>query len=256
MRGMTVATVPLLLLAGIVISTGPALAADDPGPSSLPGRVIGVVGSGDKLSLRIKTDEAPRTLDIGDVYQDGWRLTALTNTTATLTKDDRSEAVGLNLEGSLGPQKSADSASTVNTVGTGAITVAKLQLGLEAFTQLIAAQVGPWDGKTPKMGLSLAETQRYVDYQKRGAQYPDQSMAPPPNGFLSVGQVTSLGEDVDDYLALNQKLLDALNAERGYTPDIHRPPGQSGPPPPAQTLQLANQYALESTLATIPGNIN
>ncbi|MDB5441502.1 MAG: hypothetical protein JWM33_3929, partial [Caulobacteraceae bacterium] len=38
------------------------------------------------------------------------------------------------------------------------------------------------------MGLSLAETQRYVSYQARGTQYQDPNSLG-PNGFLSMSQV-------------------------------------------------------------------
>ncbi|MDB5438097.1 MAG: hypothetical protein JWM33_524, partial [Caulobacteraceae bacterium] len=80
----------------IILSTDAALAAGAPGPVALPAEVIGVVGSGDKLSLRIKAGDETRLLNIGDTYADGWALTGLSNTTATLTRNGQNQTVGLN----------------------------------------------------------------------------------------------------------------------------------------------------------------
>ncbi|MDB5438327.1 MAG: hypothetical protein JWM33_754 [Caulobacteraceae bacterium] len=79
-----------------------AASAPAQGPDALPGLVVGVVGSGDQLSLQIKADESGRrALRIGDAFQDGWSLSALTPSTATLTKAGESRVVGLNPTGAV-----------------------------------------------------------------------------------------------------------------------------------------------------------
>ncbi|MDB5438345.1 MAG: hypothetical protein JWM33_772, partial [Caulobacteraceae bacterium] len=109
------------------------------------------------------------------------------------------------------------------------------------------------DGKTPRLGLSLAETQRYVAYQRRGALTQDSTGK---NGFLGLSQIDALGADGADYLALNQSLLNALNAERGVTASTIV--GRAGSPPIIQTpaidgsvLSAMGQQQAEGSLSAI-----
>lgn len=247
-----------MLFAGLaaILLAAKAAAASDPGPASLPGEVIGVVGSGDQLSLRIKGGEAPRTLEIGEVYQDGWTLSALTATKATLTKDGQSQTVGLNPTGVIERAKPDDPPTTVKTIGGDKPlpTIDELKARQPAFDQLVLEQLGPWDGKTPRMGLTLAETQRYVAYQARGAQAPPGAEPPAPYGFLKAAQIRSLDTDADDYLALNQKLLDALNVERGYVPDLGGFPATSALVS-AQGVLAGREFGMENAISQVPGKV-
>ncbi|MDB5438496.1 MAG: hypothetical protein JWM33_923 [Caulobacteraceae bacterium] len=205
----------VLSLAGVATATlsGGAMAAVAPGPVALPAEVIGVVGSGDKLSLRIKAGDETRLLNIGDIYQDGWALTALTNTTATLTRNGQSQTVGLNPAGLVAQARADGPATTVRVVG--ATDLVELQARQVALRQLLKEQLGAWDGTTPRLGLTLEETQRYVAYRARGVQAEARQDQLGRSGFLTTNQVSSLGDDRMDYLVLNQKLLLALRDGSG-----------------------------------------
>jgi hypothetical protein len=73
-----------------------AYAAEPSAPQQLARAVTGVVRSGDQLSLSLKEARAaPRTLKVGDQYNDGWKLAAITPTSAVLTKDGASAQVDL-----------------------------------------------------------------------------------------------------------------------------------------------------------------
>lgn len=237
-------------------------------PDDLAKDVAGVVGSGDQLQLKLKAGEATRILEVGGEYAEGWRLMSLTPSEVILVKDGTIQKIGLNPTGAIAQAKGDEPPTTVKTVGgNGQVTVEQIAARQPAFNKLLAEQLGPWDGKTPRMGLTLAETQRYVEYQTRGAIYPDRfSQAPGPgpkgaNGFLSVTQVIEgLGSGADDYLALNQKMLDSLNAERGYTPYLGEPrtlnpPPENAVPIPEAQLRAGRQGALEALLTTVPGRI-
>ncbi|MDB5438139.1 MAG: hypothetical protein JWM33_566 [Caulobacteraceae bacterium] len=253
----------LLLLIGMIsVSAGVAQAAASPGPATLPGEVIGVVGSGDKLSLRIKAGKEARTLSVGDLYLDGWKLTALTDSTATLARNNEIQTVGLNPTGAVAKAKADGPASSVKTLA--GLDLAKrgaeARAQQPAFSQLIKDQLGPWDGKTARMGLSLAETQRYVDYQKRGALFQASASDPQgprgPNGFLDAAQVEALGADAGDFRALNQKVLDALQASRGITkgPTMMTtlsPTGEPRTPVSDPVMLQVTQFLIESNLSSV-----
>ncbi|MDB5440156.1 MAG: hypothetical protein JWM33_2583 [Caulobacteraceae bacterium] len=246
----------VLLLSGVAAAllAGGARAAINPGSASLPGEVIGVVGSGDKLSLKIKAGETSRLLNVGDTYQNGWKLKSLTDATATLEKDGLTQTIGLNPTGSVAAVAPDEDASTVNTLA--AIRAERLALAQPAFNQLVADQLGPWDGKTPRLGLSLDETKRYVSYQTLGALHQpaegETKGLPGVNGFLSMAQIDSLGAEADDYLAINQKLLVALDATRGVTAKISTvtPVGASTTAFSDRTGLQYSQHLMEANLSS------
>ncbi|MDB5439530.1 MAG: MecR antirepressor / ankyrin repeat family protein, partial [Caulobacteraceae bacterium] len=204
----------LLLTGGVYV----AYAAEPGAPERLAAQAAGVVGSGDQLSLKIREPQGERTVKVGETYADGWTLQALTPTKATLAKDGATREVGLNPTGALARAQTDEPPSSVKTLARIDLDkrAEEAKARQPAFDQLVKDQLGPWDGKTPRMGLSLAETQRYVDYQTRGAlfqvPFTDRQGPQGPNGFLSAGQVEALGADSLDYRILNQKLLDELQA--------------------------------------------
>lgn len=261
-------SVKVTFLGGLAVALmgGASTAAVEPGPASLPGEVVGVIGSGDKLSLKIKAGEETRVLNIGDVYQDGWALTSLTGATATLARDGQTRLIGLNPSGAVAAASSDVPAAVVDVLqeaGRAEVCAlgAKAKADFPAFQQLVSDQLGPWDGKTPRMGLSLEETRRFVAYQARGglrqAASGDGSLSQIPDGFLAVSQIEALGADTADYLALNQKLIDALNASRGVSGTIGtktyaQSPGQPGPPAePPETRLMMNQLTLEAGMKVV-----
>ncbi|MDB5439740.1 MAG: hypothetical protein JWM33_2167 [Caulobacteraceae bacterium] len=87
------------------------------GPERLATDLAGVVGSGDLLSLSLKTQGYERILKIGDVYEDGWTLRALTPTKATLTKDGTEREVGLNPTGQVAAAVSTAAPTIVDVTG-------------------------------------------------------------------------------------------------------------------------------------------
>lgn len=115
-RSRFLATMTMLLAAGVVQGATAASA-----PDLLPGEVRGVTGSGDSLSLQLKTaDGAERSLKPGDAYRDGWVLKALTPTAATLAREGQERQVGLNPTLAASP---ADEAATKVTVLSGPTTL-------------------------------------------------------------------------------------------------------------------------------------
>ncbi|MDB5441453.1 MAG: hypothetical protein JWM33_3880 [Caulobacteraceae bacterium] len=113
----------VLALAAALLAPMSAHAAGDntpvtTDPDALPGLVTGVVGSGDQMALRLTPvgDAAARDLKIGDEFRNGWRLTALTPSAATLTRDGASQTVGLNPTGALADAPAATGGSTVTVV--------------------------------------------------------------------------------------------------------------------------------------------
>ncbi|MDB5439064.1 MAG: hypothetical protein JWM33_1491 [Caulobacteraceae bacterium] len=136
----------------VAVLTGGALTAFAAAPSAperLPSEVQGVVGSGDKLSLRLKDSAGGRTIAVGEAYGDGWTLTGLTPTQATLAKDGATREVGLNPTGALASAAPAAPPSLVEVTLN-----AEEQAALAALTG--GAPVRPRDG------LTLSQTERYM----------------------------------------------------------------------------------------------
>ncbi|MDB5439499.1 MAG: hypothetical protein JWM33_1926 [Caulobacteraceae bacterium] len=111
------ATAPTRLAAATVAAAPAARPPTPTGPDALPAQVTGVIGSGNQLSLQLKPvgNADARTLKPGDTFEDGWVLTALTPSAATLSKGGASRTVGLNPTGTLaGP--AAPGGATVTVV--------------------------------------------------------------------------------------------------------------------------------------------
>ncbi|MDB5441351.1 MAG: hypothetical protein JWM33_3778, partial [Caulobacteraceae bacterium] len=184
---------------------------------------------------------------------------------ATFAKDGESQTIGLNPTGSVAQAKPDEPASSVKVDSLAYAKAAGLFSQANAaqpeFEQLVKQQLGPWDGKSPRLGLSLAETQRHADYLQRGALDPitGRTEAKGPNGFLSPDQVAALGADRADYLALNQKLLDALREVHGTDPPfiliIPPSPGSTDPALSAEQILIGTQAISERKLSD-PGVSN
>ncbi|MDB5438657.1 MAG: hypothetical protein JWM33_1084 [Caulobacteraceae bacterium] len=93
-----------------------AYAAEPGAPERLATQAAGVVGSGDQLSLKLKTPQGERTLKVGEAYADGWTLRALTPTKATLDKDGTTREIGLNPTGALASTAPPDAPVSVSVV--------------------------------------------------------------------------------------------------------------------------------------------
>ncbi|MDB5437980.1 MAG: hypothetical protein JWM33_407 [Caulobacteraceae bacterium] len=132
-----------------------AYAAEPSAPERLAAQAAGVVGSGDQLALQLKDNNQERTIRPGDVYADGWKLDALTPTSATLVKDGERREVGLNPTGALASKAPAAPPSQVTLAGEDA--------------RLLAAAIARnfWDGQKLQPGLTLQETQRYWTLYER-----------------------------------------------------------------------------------------
>lgn len=124
----------------------------------LPQELVGVIGSGDQLSLEVRSssDPAPRIINIGGEYKAGWKLTALTQSQATLIKNGEVRQVGLNLNGAVLSEPMPVAASEVEVLQSA---------GDLAVLQRMKDD-GIWDG-APKPGLNLQETQRLLIYSHR-----------------------------------------------------------------------------------------
>ncbi|MDB5441441.1 MAG: hypothetical protein JWM33_3868 [Caulobacteraceae bacterium] len=117
-----------LALAAALMAAGAAFGQG--APEQLAAQAAGVVGSGDQLSLRLRTPEGERVLKIGETYAEGWTLQALSPSKATLAKDGAVREVGLNPTGAVASGGAAAPASRVTVVGA------------EVAQQLTAAKVG------------------------------------------------------------------------------------------------------------------
>ncbi|MDB5439780.1 MAG: hypothetical protein JWM33_2207 [Caulobacteraceae bacterium] len=129
-------------------------------PDQLPSEVKGVVGSGNQLSLKLKTPGGERTLRIGEAYGEGWTLEALTPSKAILTKDGVTREIGLNPTGAVASDKPDAPPSKVTMIGLpdeGAIEAAvNAALAKNPNALEVARQGG---------ALTLEEARRQVFYQ-------------------------------------------------------------------------------------------
>ncbi|MDB5441255.1 MAG: hypothetical protein JWM33_3682 [Caulobacteraceae bacterium] len=188
------------LLPGLFVSlalglTAPALAD---APDDLPGQVAGVIGSGPSLSLKFRpvAGEPTRVLSLGDVYADGWVLTGLTPSVATLTKAGMSRSVGLNPSGALAAAPSDARPSEVKVIFSAA--------ELAYFDALIAG--GHWNGQ--------AEPGRTLDETRRGLLYHNRLAEARARGITDAKEI--LGPDYADWISLGAA---GWVAERQYALD-------------------------------------
>lgn len=154
-------------------------------PQELVSQVVGVVGSGALLSLILRPvdGQPPRVVSRGDVYADGWVLTDLTPSVATLTKGGESRSVGLNPSGAL-EQENSGAPSQVEVI----LSAADLSL--------IDAEIssGEWDGK-PFKGRTLEQTRRSVLYTAKLGAASQAKLKATGNGGLNSDQMRAvLGE--------------------------------------------------------------
>ncbi|MDB5440155.1 MAG: hypothetical protein JWM33_2582, partial [Caulobacteraceae bacterium] len=141
------------ILAAAVLAAVPSLAFAGAAPESLASQAAGVLGSGDQIALQLKSADgaSPRVLKIGEMFEDGWKLDALTPTSATLARDGERREVGLNPTGALAETRPGATPSQV------IVTPSAADLALIE---------GRWDGKA-QAGLTVEETQRYLIYGRK-----------------------------------------------------------------------------------------
>ncbi|MDB5437716.1 MAG: hypothetical protein JWM33_143, partial [Caulobacteraceae bacterium] len=105
----------LILAPALLMLAAASARAAEPPPADplkrLPTEVAGVLGSGSNLSLSLFSTWGSRRLSIGDEYQDGWKLTALTPSAASLTRNGETRQVGLNPTGALASSEVAPPSS-------------------------------------------------------------------------------------------------------------------------------------------------
>ncbi|MDB5439609.1 MAG: hypothetical protein JWM33_2036 [Caulobacteraceae bacterium] len=177
------------------------------GPDSLPGAVVGVIGSGNELSLRLTTDGAVSTLKVGESYADGWRLQSLSAAEAVLTKGGETHRVGLNPSGALaGPMSASEPPSRVDVAGDTNEDIARALLAAGRL-------------KSPRPGLSTDETTRFkVDGVRldRALAAKLAALGRQDDGetILTLGEIrAALGPGYDDWLILDAKEVAGVRAQ-------------------------------------------
>ncbi|MDB5441575.1 MAG: hypothetical protein JWM33_4002 [Caulobacteraceae bacterium] len=184
--------------------------------ATLPSTIIGVIGSGDQLALKLGDGEGQRVLKPGDSYAGDWILKSLTDSVATFSRDGQVQAIGLNPSGALAAAVPASPPSSV-TVLTPEDAALLDRLRAEKH----------WNGKADT-GLSISETQRLLvlEYRARDA-------TPSRGGPYDLRQlVASMGEAGHEYEALVTKRNQAvyqlsLDAFQQYGPvSWHVGPGE------------------------------
>ncbi|MDB5439942.1 MAG: hypothetical protein JWM33_2369 [Caulobacteraceae bacterium] len=188
-------------------------AAPDPSPvtlpstlAQLPSEVRGVVGSGDQLSLQLKTGAGlDHTLKVGEVYGDGWTLTGLTPVEATLAKDGATRQVGLNPTGALAGNAPVAPPSTVSMIGVP---------DADAVDRILKAAGTPVRAGYASPGLTEAETLRSRAYSALMLQVIDRERATGgPGGMTMENLKAVIGQAAyDDMTALTQRSLGASQA--------------------------------------------
>ncbi|MDB5437978.1 MAG: hypothetical protein JWM33_405 [Caulobacteraceae bacterium] len=245
-----------IVLVGLMGSGGlAAYAAQPSAPERLAAQAAGVVGSGKQLSLRVVEAGKERTIKLGQDYADGWKLDALTPTSATLVRNGERREVGLNPTGALASAAPAAAPSQV--------------LVTQSDDELLetAIRIGLWDGKTPRPGLTLEQSRRYALLYAKGMEavssYADginaKSIAAGLGGirFSDDGTllISGLGAEGAEFVALrNTEILakPALAAalfERYGPVEVTVP--RSAPGPAAN--QAANREAIQQRDAAYPG---
>lgn len=194
------------------------------GLENLPREVVGVLGSGDQLRLRLRSEDgAARTLSVGDEYKAGWILKALSSTVATLGQGNQLRQIGLNPDGDLAQAGGSSEKSSIAVLGV--LTPDQMT----ALQSEIAS--GRWDGR-PTWGMTQDETNRLIAYDlQRDQAYLDwykKNFIPGKPAGQVPGRPTEAdiyGSDNDDY----QKLAQQRNAYRSANFQAEVGSGWSGP---------------------------
>lgn len=226
---------------GFILSTGCAIAyaAAPSAAEDLPGEVIGVTGSGDKLTLELRHEGGPISLKPGDVYKDGWTLQALTPTQATLSKAGVQQTVGLNPSGVVAPQPGEAAAPSQVTVNgaSGAVTLVAPKAMPDAATidKYYQARLAPYGGtidglfavgQIPRLeiqALSAEELKRSLAYEGMiNEERLRRNNGSPVNGPDDARRAALTPQDVRtllgeggfaDMTAIDDKLSAAMNAQ-------------------------------------------
>lgn len=155
--------VPLRIVMALGLLAAPALAET---PEDLPAQVAGVIGSGDQLSLQLKpaAGSAERTIRVGEAFPDGWVLSSLSDTLATLSRNGTVRTIGLNPTGAVAPPSGPVAPSTVRVVG-GVELPPEVLAALALTDEQVIARMNPGNRQNYPTrvlpGLTLAESQRY-----------------------------------------------------------------------------------------------
>lgn len=195
----------------VILTCPPALAAEGlPGGedgamfASLQQNIIGVMGSGERMSLQILNGKGIDTVGLGKPYRNGWVLGALDASSARFDQAGK-PSVTVMLSPDAAPPAPRDPAapSTVEVVSSATV----LALAQQAIDQHL------WDGK-PILGMNLAESQRMASYWVRLKAFTDQ-YGDAAEDMLAGNKAYDYfdRQSVDDYRALqDQQFLASLKA--------------------------------------------
>ncbi|MDB5438343.1 MAG: hypothetical protein JWM33_770 [Caulobacteraceae bacterium] len=216
-------------LPALIIAAGLLVAAAAPapsGPDALPAQVAGVIGSGDQLSLQLRaTEGAPaRIVHPGEEAIDGWTLSGLTNTVATLSKGDQSRTIGLNPTGAVAVARPFAPPSTVRVTIDGLTPEMAAILALSDEELLAQSRPGvrqAYQSMTGGRGLTAEEARRLDLYQTRfsllGPLLRDAAQAKARAGQQR-GETSSsiISNDPDSALLFGQDYIDLVGRQRQY----------------------------------------
>lgn len=193
-----------LMMALAAGGTLTAYAAEPSAPERLASQAAGVVGSGDQLSLRLRTPQGERTLQIGETFEDGWALQALTPAKATLVKDGGSREVGLNPTGAVAAAAQVGPPSLVTMAGMpdAATIQAAVDRALSLDPQAVERARGTYQS------LSVDEAKRMIAYRSLMIPTLDRNRTAGGTSMISSAeQIAALGESgYADYWALQARL--------------------------------------------------
>ncbi|MDB5439177.1 MAG: hypothetical protein JWM33_1604 [Caulobacteraceae bacterium] len=215
---------PLFIIAaGLLLA---AAAAAPSGLDGLPSQVAGVLGSGDQLSLQLRaTPDAPaRIIHLGGDAIDGWVLTGLTNTVATLSKDGLIRVIGLNPTGALALARPVVPPTVVRVTLDGLTPEIAGILALrdeEVTARMTPAWRKAWNATSPARGLTAEEGRRLSLYQSRYSLMYDALVAAAVANMRSgqrpgesVGTITRT--DQESALLFGQDYIDLVGKQRQF----------------------------------------